>query len=58
MLPCATCIEKCAAVCVTCGEDAYYTHRKIADLAEIAVGGAELYEPRCWNHHGSIQRVD
>lgn len=57
MLPWATCIEKCAAVCVTCGEDAYYTHRKIADLAEIAVGGAELYEPRCWRHHGSIQRV-
>lgn len=55
MLPWATRIEKCAAVCVSCGEDAYYTHRKISDLSEIVVGGAEMYEPRCWHHHVGIQ---
>ena len=51
MLPWATCIEKCPAVCTICGADAYYTHRKVDNLEEITVGGAELYEPRCWNHH-------
>jgi thymidine kinase len=50
MFPWATHIEKCPAVCTTCGADAFYTHQKIEDLAEIAVGGAELYEPRCWSH--------
>jgi len=55
MLPWATRIEKCAAVCLVCGEDAYYTQRKIADLAEIAVGGSELYEPRCWHHHNTVK---
>jgi len=51
MFPWATCIEKCPAVCTICGADAYYTHKKIKDLEEIAIGGAELYEPRCWSHH-------
>ena len=55
MLPWATRIEKCAAVCLVCGEDAYYTQRKVADLAEIAVGGSELYEPRCWHHHNTVR---
>jgi len=50
MFPWATHIEKCPAVCTTCGADAFYTHKKIEDLAEITVGGAELYEPRCWSH--------
>jgi len=57
MLPWATRIEKCAAVCLICGEDAFYTQKKIADLAEIAVGGSELYEPRCWHHH-SVVKLD
>ena len=57
MLPWATRIEKCAAVCLVCGEDAFYTQKKIADLAEIAVGGSELYEPRCWHHH-SVVKLD
>jgi thymidine kinase len=55
MLPWATKIEKCAAVCLVCGEDAFYTQRKIDDLAEIVVGGSELYEPRCWHHHNSAK---
>lgn len=55
MLPWATEIEKCTAVCVVCGDDAQYTHRKVDNLGEIAVGGAELYEPRCWLHHATAR---
>ena len=55
MLPWATEIAKCTAVCVICGDDAQYTHRKVDNLAEIAVGGAELYEPRCWSHHATAR---
>lgn len=54
LLPWATRIEKCTAVCTECGRDAYYTHRKHAVVDEIWVGGAELYEPRCFRHHVSI----
>lgn len=50
MFPWATHIEKCPAVCTVCRADAYYTYKKVKDLEEIAVGGAELYEPRCWTH--------
>jgi thymidine kinase len=51
LLPWATRIEKCVAVCVECGQDARYTHKKIAeDDREIQVGGAEMYEPRCMAH--------
>ena len=51
LLPWATKIKKCPAVCVVCGRDAYYTYKKDKGLSEIAVGGADLYEPRCWYHH-------
>ncbi len=51
MLPWATHIEKCPAVCPVCGKDAYYTYKKNDDGVEIAIGGAELYEPRCFDHH-------
>ena len=54
MMPWATHIEKCPSVCTICGADAYYTHKKVEDLEEITVGGAELYEPRCWNHHNAF----
>lgn len=57
ILPWATKIEKCTAVCVVCGEDAHYTQKKVNDLTEIAVGGSELYEPRCWHHHSSIKEA-
>ena len=50
MMPWATKIEKCPAVCPVCGRDAYYTYKKNNDGIEIAVGGAELYEPRCFDH--------
>lgn len=51
MMPWATKIEKCPAVCPVCSRDAYYTYKKNNDGIEIAVGGAELYEPRCFDHH-------
>lgn len=55
LLPWATHVEKCAAVCTECGRDAYYTHKKqVTSDEEIQVGGAELYEPRCFRHHLSI----
>ena len=57
MFPWATHIEKCPAVCTVCGQDAYYTHKKVEDIAEITVGGAELYEPRCWQHHSYFNEI-
>jgi thymidine kinase len=54
LLPWATHVEKCAAVCTECGRDAFYTHKKHVSGEEIEVGGAELYEPRCFRHHIAI----
>lgn len=52
MLPFATEIVKCTAVCTICGHDAAYTQRKFHNEDdEIVVGGSELYEPRCFEHH-------
>jgi len=56
LMPWATRIEICPAVCPLSGRDAFYTHRKVADLDEIAVGGSELYEPRCWEHHSYMNQ--
>ena len=51
VLPWATEIKICPAICVVCGDDAYYTYKKGGDLtAAVEVGGAELYEPRCFEH--------
>lgn len=54
LLPWATSIEKCIAVCAECGRDAFYTHKKQLSGEEIEVGGSELYEPRCFSHHIAI----
>jgi thymidine kinase len=51
MLPWATKVEKCTAICTVCGRDAHYTHKKLTGGDEIEVGGAELYEPRCLADH-------
>jgi len=56
MMPWATKIEICPAVCPITGRDAYYTHKKFKDIAEITIGGAELYEPRCWFQHPFMNR--
>ena len=58
MLPHATKVEVCPAVCPITGRDAYYTHRKLDGLEEIAVGGADMYEPRCWEHHSYVNQGD
>lgn len=50
MLPWATKIEKCCAVCTVCGADAPYTHKKTAGGEEIEIGSNEIYEPRCHSH--------
>ena len=47
----STMIVKCPAVCTVCGADAFYTHKKLVNDDEIQVGGSELYEPRCFQHH-------
>lgn len=55
LMPYATRIEKCAAVCPVCGEDAYYTAKLNNDSCkEIEVGGKDLYEPRCFLHHPTM----
>lgn len=53
ILPWATRIEKCTSVCTVCGQDAHYTYKKIegGDEHVVHVGGEELYEPRCFEHH-------
>lgn len=50
ILPWATKIEICAAVCPKTGADAYYTVKKKSNNSEIEVGGSDLYEPRAWSH--------
>ncbi|MBL97488.1 MAG: hypothetical protein CMF52_06685 [Legionellales bacterium] len=50
LLPWATSIEVCPAVCYKCGSDAFYTERLSKDHREVLVGGAESYQPVCWEH--------
>ena len=51
MLPWATNIQICPAVCSVCGEDAHFTYKLSgANHNKIEVGGSELYEPRCFAH--------
>lgn len=52
----ATRVEKCAAVCVACGADAALTHRRVPSEDEIEVGGADTYEPLCWNCHPLVSQ--
>jgi len=57
MMPWATKIEVCPAVCTITGFDAYYTHKKFENMKEITVGGSDLYEPRCWFHHSYMNKT-
>ena len=50
MIPWATKVEVCPAVCTVCGSDAYYTYKKTNSKREMEIGGKELYEPRCLRH--------
>ena len=58
LLPWATKVEVCTAVCTVCGRDAFYTHKKNDDGKVIAVGGDDMYEPRCWKHHMISEQDD
>jgi thymidine kinase len=40
-------ITKTVAICMQCGNPAYYTQRLIASEEQIVVGGAGAYEARC-----------
>jgi len=57
ILPWATHVEKCTAVCTICGNDAQYTFKKSTKNNKqiIEVGGKEKYEPRCFKHHPMIK---
>lgn len=51
IMPYATRIEVCTAVCSICGADAHYTE-KIGGKKdfEVEVGGKDLYQPKCFYH--------
>lgn len=51
ILPYATSIEICPAVCSMCDNDAYYTQRLTDSKEQIQIGGSESYEPRCFLHY-------
>ena len=50
LMPWATSIEVCPAVCSQCDIDAFYTQRIGSQPKQILVGGAEAYQPVCWKH--------
>lgn len=51
VLPWATKIEICPAVCSKCSNDAFYTYRHSNSEDEIQIGGSDMYSARCFNHH-------
>lgn len=58
VLPWATRIEKCSAVCSVCGADARFSYRLSRDNHDdISIGGSESYEARCYTHHPLINKV-
>ncbi len=54
MMPYATQIDICPAVCPVTGDDAYYTMAKF-DYKGVTVGGDVLYEPRSWTAFHAIK---
>ena len=59
ILPWATEIHKCKAVCVVCGADAQYTYRtNDEEKNEIAIGGQNDYECRCSRCHPGFKTKD
>lgn len=57
LLPWATKIEVCPAVCPITGEDAFFTKKKTSSGTEIEVGGSDLYEPMCWQHYEVLRDI-
>ena len=58
ILPWATKIEICPAVCPITGRDAYYSFCKHDRRDGILVGGAESYEPRSFEHHKYVKFIE
>ena len=58
MMPWATRIEICTAVCQVTGKDAYYTVRISKPGEEIEVGGSETYQPRSFSATPFIREDD
>ena len=59
IMPFATYIEICPAVCTKCDQDAYYTEAMFdIDNAtqEEKVGSKGMYEPRCARHYSAFKR--
>tara|TARA_R110001583_G_scaffold62063_2_gene182908 strand:+ start:409 stop:975 length:567 start_codon:yes stop_codon:yes gene_type:complete len=57
VLPWATKIEVCPAVCYKCGADAYYTERLAREEKKVLIGGAESYQPVCYKHSVMNKKV-
>ena len=61
MLPWATKIEICPAVCTMCDQDAYFTEAMF-DInnatAEERVGSFGMYEPRCSKHYTTFKEKE
>lgn len=59
MMPFATKIEICPAVCTMCDKDAYYTEA-LFDIEntsqEERLGSKSMYEPRCYRHYSSFNK--
>lgn len=55
LLPWATEIVMCTSACSVCGQDAFYTWRKASSDEDVLIGGSELYEPRCGEHHSFLR---
>ncbi|KAG7392899.1 Thymidine kinase, cytosolic [Phytophthora boehmeriae] len=47
LIPSAEQVIKLSAICCSCGQDAAFTRRLVADNKQELIGGIELYEPRC-----------
>ena len=54
MMPYATKIDICPAVCPETGEDAYYTFSKLKVGHDPVVGGEGMYEPRSFHAHPAL----
>lgn len=57
LMPWATSIDICPAVCTKCDRDAYYTRRLSGGGDQIQVGGAESYEPLCFEHYTELKSL-
>jgi len=57
LLPYATRVEVCPAVCAKCDRDALYTHRKVSGDKTLMVGGVNMYEPLCYYHYKELVNV-